>query len=103
MSIERKKEYIVLPEYNALLFESDPNPSWLQVVIPDAVVKYIRRLIRPQLEEYAQEGWSLDREELYPLEPDIKTIVRWMPFTKIKHRCKGVCWPTLSRQKNRLN
>jgi len=88
--MERKKEYITLPERDALLFESDPSPSLFQVVIPDAVHNYIVRLVTPELQKLAQQGWEVDDDELYPLDPDIKPIVRWVPFTKVKFRCKGV-------------
>ncbi len=90
MSVEQKTAYIALPERDDLVFAADLRESLLdaEITLPDDMGSYILRLIRPQLEAFAQEGWVLDEDRLNALIPDVKMIDRW--FRKPEFRCKGV-------------
>ena len=90
MSIERKTVYIALPERDDLVFEENPDAPFFATTtqVPQDIVNYIVRLIKPSLNAFEQEGWLLDDDRLYALEPDVKSITKW--FGKVKFRCKGV-------------
>ncbi len=92
MPVERKQAYIALPEREDLVFEQDPwrSKHVLDPVMPREVKDYLARLLKPELEKFAQAGWQLDELVLHPWEPRIKPLVSWIPFSTVKFRCVGI-------------
>lgn len=88
MSVERKTEYIPLPEQEDLVFSTDTLERHTQ--IPDAILDYIIELIKPHLIEFALQGWLPDDNRLHSLKPDVERVTSWVPFTKHRFKCKGV-------------